>query len=65
VRDNTTSIVRRHRGKEASSIIQAAFSVGSVPGGYTRTQPEDLTENSIVVESEVKSRVSGRQPGRI
>jgi hypothetical protein len=65
VRDNRMSFARQQRGKQASPTIQAAFSVGSVPRGYKRTQPEDPTENSTVVESEVRSRISGRQPSRI
>jgi hypothetical protein len=38
VRNNRTSIVRQRRGKHASSTIQAAFSLRSVPRGYEGTK---------------------------
>jgi hypothetical protein len=47
-RDSRTYIARQQRGKHASSIIQAGFSVWSVPRGYKRTQSEDATDYSKV-----------------
>jgi hypothetical protein len=43
VRNNRTSIARQRLGKDASSTIQALFSVWSVPSCYKRTQSEEAT----------------------
>jgi hypothetical protein len=48
---NRTSIARQRTSKHASLTIEAVLSVWSVPRGYKRTQPEDVTNTHVEVGS--------------
>jgi hypothetical protein len=60
--NNRTPIARQRTSKHASLTKEVVFSVWSVPKGYKRTQSEDASKHSSLVEWRVEFRDASR-PG--